>query len=381
MGLRQDAVPTLAAFAAAVLIGGCGSTPHPGASTPRPDATASGLPAPKSCPGPAMTAGPTGAPEPSVPAGLIQATTPIVAGPEAVGSGFGSVWVVAHRSNTVFRIDPATDQVIASIPIAVPDQDVGVGPISGGPHGVWLPVSATVNGLFSIDPSTNSIAGRFPFDGAYGIADSNDGLWVGVAPYIPGGTSGALRYSLIEIDPKTARPIRKVDLGPAAGSRAYFPGVQFGLSALWVVIADDAIARIDPDTGRVVATIRTTGVPRGYGEFAISGHDIFAAMGDSTVDRVDASTNCVDGVVYLGHTLALPANPMAPRVGIATSINGIDVVFDRGALALIDPETLHERAVYRIDRQDYTGGVLEDFGSIWFLTFGNDTVLRLRSLG
>jgi len=56
------------------------------------------------------------------------------------------------------------------------------------------------------------------------------------------------------------------------------------------------------------------------------------------------------------------------------------VGFDQGALALVDPVTLQITKSVRIDVQDAVGGLAYGFGSIWFPTFGNDTVLRLKPL-
>ncbi len=65
-----------------------------------------------------------------------------------VVGAFGSIW--ATGQDGVIRIDPATDQVVATIPIAG-----GAGWTAASADAVWV---TTTTGVARIDPATNSVA-------------------------------------------------------------------------------------------------------------------------------------------------------------------------------------------------------------------------------
>ena len=62
-----------------------------------------------------------GSPAPDLPdAGQISATIPVGLHPRTAAAGHGSIWVQNDVDGTVSRIDPATNTVIATIPITAP---------------------------------------------------------------------------------------------------------------------------------------------------------------------------------------------------------------------------------------------------------------------
>jgi len=362
---------------AAALVAGCGSGGSGSFQTHSPIAA---LPSPKACPSPGVMPlpSPSTAPEPPADKSVVLATIPFSSGsaPESVAVGFGSVWVITHHSNTVFRIDPATNQVIASIKIEVPGQEVGVGSVVVGTHAVWVPVGVQPDSqLWRIDPPTNQVTLKIPMVDAGDLADWADAMWLDIDPQI----GAALRRQVVQIDPNTGKTLRTVDLGPALISPRYTPALAYGLGSLWVVVGNNQLARVDPSTGHVIATIKTPDVPSGYGTLAFAGNDVFIAQSDNTVARVDGGTNCVDGVAYLGANL--PSDkPVPPPLSIFTASGGLYVSFDRGALALLDPGNLTVRRSVRFDVQNAPGRPSFGFGSIWYPTFKNDSVLRVQPL-
>ena len=92
------------------------------------------------------------------------------------------------------------------------------------------------------------------------------------------------------------------------------------------------------------------------------------------------ATNCVDGIIYLGQKLARQADPFAGPVGLIPSPDALYVEFDRGALAKVDLTSFGVSSAVRVDEQDYISDAVYAARSIWFSTFGNNTVLRLRPL-
>jgi streptogramin lyase len=353
-----------------------GSTGHavPSPATPSPS-----IPSPGNCPQPAITppSNPQTVPEPPAPTGTVQATIPVDAGPAGLATGFGSVWIAAHRSNTVFRIDPTTNTVAAAIKIEIPDAESGIGSLTVGTRYVWLPVGSQTNQLWRINPATNQVDLKVPFDSAGSPAEVGTALWVDVDP----SNGSANRHSEKQIDPDTLQVLRTVDVGPALSGPTYMPELDYGLGSLWAIFANDKVARLDPSSGRVVATIKLPAIPRGYGAIAFAAGYVFITESDKTVARIDPATNCVDGIAYLGGNLRpTAANPNAGQLGLVVAPQGLYVVFDRGALALVDPVTLKVRTSVRLDEQDYIVRAAYGFGSLWYSTFGNDTVLRLRPI-
>lgn len=308
----------------------------------------------------------------------MEATIPIDAGPAGLATGFGSIWIAAHRSNTVFRIDPTTNKVVAAIKIEIPDVESGIGSLTVGARYVWLPVGSETNQLWRIDPATNQVDLKVPFDSLETTAEVGTALWVDIDPK----DGRAKRHSVKKVDPDTLKVLRTVDVGPAEAVPTYMPELDYGLGSLWSIFANDKVARVDPSSGRVVATIRLPAVPRGYGPIAFAAGYVFITESDNTVARIDPATNCVDGIVYLGGNLRPTAgNLYVGQLGLVAAPQGLYVVFDRGALALVDPVTLKVRTSVRLDEQDYIVRATYGFGSLWYSTFGNDSVLRLKPIG
>jgi DNA-binding beta-propeller fold protein YncE len=70
-----------------------------------------------------------------------------------IAVGHGAVWVPARENKVVYRIDPATNAVIATI-----EMPSAIGGLDVGPDAVWT--SGFGDGkVFKIDPATNQIVG------------------------------------------------------------------------------------------------------------------------------------------------------------------------------------------------------------------------------
>lgn len=147
---------------------------------------------------------------------------PIAIGPEAV-------WVAGEAGGgTVYRIDPATNSVVASISTPNPfATGVEVG------HGaVWVPAREN-RVVYRIDPATNTIVATIQMPSAIGgLGVGPDAIW----------TSGFGDGMVYKIDPATNEIVGSVstgqgNLGP--------PLVAFG--SVWVAALDrNVVVRIDP---------------------------------------------------------------------------------------------------------------------------------------
>ena len=152
------------------------------------------------------------------------------AGPQWVASGAGSIWTDVASINSVVRIDPKTDAVLATIPVpggcgaqmVVTDDAVWVA--NGGGDGC-------TSAVYRIDPHTNAVAQTIPMtEETDAIALGTDGLWFGSAP-----------TTLGRIDPAT---------GTVTG-RMTIPGMAFGSAvgggAVWITDRDaEQLYKIGP---------------------------------------------------------------------------------------------------------------------------------------
>jgi YVTN family beta-propeller protein len=162
--------------------------------------------------------------------------------PTSVAVGGGSVWVLNTDDQTITRIDPTTS---ASRPFAI---------------------------------------GQTPFDLAFGA----DALWVttGRPSTIP--FTGGIATTVARVDPATNSltaeiplpPPRKAPSGPSGRGQ-----IATGLDAVWVVVPDGTIARIDPAT-QAVSVIRNVDA------FAVAvGDGQVWTLGAAGLGRIDPETN------------------------------------------------------------------------------------------
>jgi len=150
--------------------------------------------------------------------------------------GFGSLW--GKSGGDVFRLSPATNSVVARIPVAgLADSDPWLGVGAGA---VWVSVGKK---LAHIDPSTNSVTALIAVPGTtMFLAAADDAVWV-----VGQSRSGLAVYSkLWRIDPTAnkvtaALTLPKGDIGDltvAAGS-------------LWIsLFSEDKLLRVEPAATR-----------------------------------------------------------------------------------------------------------------------------------
>lgn len=158
--------------------------------------------------------------------------------PQAIASGWGSIWMTDKNNNVVFRVDPTTNLVISRIP-------VGNGPegIAADSSGVW--VTNAVDGTVSrIDPSSSQVVATVGVRGTpTAIAAGPDAIWV---------VSESANL-VVRIDPGTNQHL-EIPLDANPSSLAISRGV------VWV--ADGAtgrIVRIDSSNDRISSSVSVGG--------------------------------------------------------------------------------------------------------------------------
>lgn len=95
--------------------------------------------------------------------------------PDWVGIGQDAVWISNKAGNSISRIDPATDRIVATV-------DVGKAPCSGlavGFGSVWVP-SCGGGRLVRVDASSNQVVAEIPTtvgSSEGGVAAGEGGVW------------------------------------------------------------------------------------------------------------------------------------------------------------------------------------------------------------
>jgi class 3 adenylate cyclase/streptogramin lyase len=206
--------------------------------------------------------------------------------PGASAVGFGSLWVAQPDRGAVARLD--LDDGSTSDTIQVGNAPAGV---AVGAGSVWVTnaVDGTVDRITEDGEVTQTITvGSAPS----GIAVGDGVLWVA-------DSNGA---ALLRVDPVS----EDVEGVPLAGLPS---GVAFTPDGVWLSIAPDSVARIDPDDPDVVLTQRVGNGPAAvvaaFGSIWVANHL------DGTVTRLEPSTGDILASVEVG----LAPNALVPAAG------------------------------------------------------------------
>ena len=185
----------------------------------------------------------------------------------------GSLWVGNCKGGEVYRIDPKTAQVLATIP-------AGVGPsgeqnVVAGAGSIWAPDQAAGK-ISRIDPATNSVVAAIDVAaGTTYLAFGFNALWA---------VSGTGK-SLQRIDPATNAVTDTIALGEMPGFLAA------GEGAIWVQEqGDGTVARIDPAKVEVTGRVKV-GDNLKWGDIDTGGGKVWLrTTDDQTFVAIDAKT-------------------------------------------------------------------------------------------
>jgi streptogramin lyase len=209
------------------------------------------------------------------------------AGSHLAAVGRGSLWLADEAAGTVSQADPRTGRTLRT---------VHVGPVSKGPNpaaegfrlaldgdAVW--VARLHTDVVRIDWVRAMITGRFTI-GVPG-ASSYDVIAAGGGVAVTHGDE----QDADQLDPQTGKAT-PIGLGGVPA------GAAFGAGSFWVSAQDSTLARIDPASRRVVATVRLDGqhLP---GAVAVGNGAVWVFAGGGLLQRVDPAANRVV------HTLAV----------------------------------------------------------------------------
>jgi YVTN family beta-propeller protein len=188
------------------------------------------------------------------------------------------VWVGSYLRNVVTRIDPYTDQVVATIAINnLPTF------LSYGAGTVWT-CNHGVNGLNRIDPLTNQVATQIDIglvDGLQcgGVVAEDDAVWL--TPYYGADSQGndlAPDHLVERVDPATNKVVARITL-PADLDKP----IAADAHGVWVFDYHKGLFRIDPRTNTYLGMLE---IPNAAG-VAVGAGSVWCATGDGTVLRIE----------------------------------------------------------------------------------------------
>jgi YVTN family beta-propeller protein len=268
-------------------------------------------------------------------AATVAATISLPKGASAVTSGFGSIWSANADSKTISRIDPATNQIIATIHAPGPEPTG----ITVGPDGVWFSQSGDVNG-------------------------SPDG------------------HTVARIDPSSDRIVQRVSVGLLPASLT-FDGTDLFVSNHH----SGTLTKIDTRSGRTttIPLVTVNGVVTPRGVVLRSGPDGIATVGDTVWSEIAVAGAVVQINGRSGAVTRVIA-PFADGSGIcgypSAQLDAVFVTSCGDQLALIDPSSgrVVRRPVLPVPSGGYLGEPVSDgAGGVWILA--GHTLVRVDRQG
>jgi streptogramin lyase len=308
---------------------------------------------------------------PAVPlAERLEARITVPGSPDWPTAAFDSIWVLAPDlplkeeggTPNLVRIDPVTNDVVATIEI--PDR-LCQGFVASE-DAIWV---CAADALIRVDPVTDEIVSTVSVVGArkwYRPAYGGDRVWALGSGAFTGDT-------VIALDP-TTETTTTYSLGAPAG------GLAYAFDALWLTIpSTGSVVRLDPATGSVdelVTGLATpTGITSGVGDLWVSLYgtdEEQAGAGDPQLARIDPES---------GEVLAELAIGGSPRGGVDVwaGEEGVLVRSTMPWLTRVDPETnsIIETVDAGPDVSAIQGPMTVAFGSIWTVNIEEDSIFRL----
>jgi hypothetical protein len=268
---------------------------------------------------------------------------------EGLTFGAGALWMAA--GDRLLRLDPRTDRIVASIPVA--SKDSGPAGVAFGAGAVWLPV-AVPGSVWRVDPASNKVVARIPLGsslaGFIGVAVSDDAVWI---------SSGEQRGGvLIRIDPRHNRVTARLPL----------PGVPSDVAAtreaVWIATTSGQVLVVEAGRGRIIGAVETGG-PLGFTQtVALAAGAVWLADPLSkVVVRVDPASLRVVARIATGPATALTAGD-----------NAVWAVGPHGILR-IDPS--RNRVTASLPASELNGILMVAAGAGWLWAGGADTIAKV----
>ena len=297
----------------------------------------------------------------------LEAEIAVEGSPDWPLAAFDSMWVIApdlplvdnSATPNLVRIDPATNEVAATIPL--PDH-LCQG-FTASDDAIW---ACSADALVRIDPATNAITDTVPIKGGqafYRPAAGGGYLW-----FLGNGDFVADTLIALDTGAKTTRTFQQ------SGTVG---GMAYAFDSLWLTIpGEGAVAQFDPVTEEteVITTDlpNPTGIVAGADSLWVSLHganDDPASAGETQLVRIDPASGDVVAEFEIGGS---------PLTGVEAWA-GDEAVYVRSTtpwMVRIDPAT-NEIVETITSDQAVQGPLTVAFDSLWTVNLEHDNVFRL----
>jgi DNA-binding SARP family transcriptional activator len=269
----------------------------------------------------------------------VVASIPVGSKPVAVAAGVGGIWVGDARDGTITRVDPETRKVVKTIGIGAPVVDLAT-----GLGGVWG-ATGGFGEVVRIDPGVGAVAQRIP------LGDPEDP----VVPSVPSVGVGDGRVwagvpdGLARIDPRSGEVVDTVDLDSTQALQ-----MAVGGGAVWVTTIANRAKRVEASSARPTAEFYAGGwvypVTLGGGAAWVGGLRGIAELNPDTGSSLSSSAQVklVTGIAYGEGSLWLTNGDTAdvvrldPETGAVEATiplggRGEDLVVDQGLVWIVVP--------------------------------------------
>ena len=254
------------------------------------------------------------------------AEVPVGIDPEAIAVGEGGVWVANIEDETVSKIDPATRELVrGGIAVDGYPSDLTVGAGS-----VWVALGASAQ-LRLINPDQNVASSRISALGKdtmpCGAPFASIAFGAGSAWFVcRSGPIGRINARTL-----VATTILEELVVSSSAVIAQFSDIAFGLDSLWIVnSAGDRVVEVDPLTTQIQQPITVGKAPTAI---AVGGDSLWV-------------TDFEDDTV---HRIAIPAPGQTPTLSTIDVGDGpVDVAFGEDAVWVVNQL---DRTVMRIDAE------------------------------
>lgn len=271
-----------------------------------------------------------------------------------IAVGDGAVWVSGF--GTVSRLDPRTDEVVATIETPGTED---FSRVAVGEGAVW--VTADGGKVYRIDPATNTVVATIPVGGPImGVWAGDGSVWV----TRPADGVG----ELVRIDPATNAVVGEpIEVGPGPVS------VVSAFGALWVTnTSPPSVVRVDPESGEV----RTVGFT---GQVAVGDGSLWAASEDQVV-RADPETGQPTETFHISRAAAVEVAEDLVWVLTYPESSSPDLFYPiKGTAALREIDPTDNRIVGQPVRIDdlQPMALAAGEGAVWVADYDSATVTRV----
>ena len=185
-----------------------------------------------------------------------------------LATGFGSLWVPLCGDQALARVDLKEGKVTATIPISIGDSEGG---LAEGAGSIWL-VTDKKGTLARIDPATNKVVAEIQVPaGSFTVAFGEGAVWV----------TGTAANVLTRINPETNLVVESIPVGKAPRF------LTIGGGFVWTLNQTSGdVSKVDPKTNKVVETIEV-GVPGPGGEIAFGEGSVWVTSFEFPISRID----------------------------------------------------------------------------------------------